>query len=105
MLFDAIQNREKSSLTDHPVGPFEQRSTFIFAPYIDPAIHLNPPRYLLQSFRDAFDLGFTDVAKTCGRMPIERGQSDVVKVYEPDLGHTPRLLHVKTEHERERKGK
>jgi hypothetical protein len=83
--------------TDNPIHAFKQHTTILLLPQLDPRINLNPPRELPQSILKALDLRRPHIGEASGSMPVQRGQGDIVKVYQPDLRNTTDKIEQKME--------
>ena len=74
--------------TNNPVIPIQQVPAFFLPPDINTCIDMCPRCYALQEALHALDLGCSDIGQGGGRVSVQRGQSDVVKVHQADFGYT-----------------
>lgn len=83
--------------TDNPIHAFKQRTPILLLPQFDPRIDLNPPREFPQRILEALDFWRPYIGEASGSMPVQRGQGDIVEVYQSDLRNTTKGIKQSSE--------
>ena len=71
--------------TYYPICALQQISARLLAPNVYACVDFDHARYLLERALDAFDLLGAHVGEDRGSVPIERRQSDLIKVDQTKL--------------------
>lgn len=79
------RNKVRGLPTNHPVGTLEEVSAGLLPPELNARFNFYDTRDLLDHALYALDFWCAHIRQGSSCMSVERGQSDLVKVYQTDL--------------------